>query len=109
MLEALNKLLPKFVLVAGCVVLVQGPVFAADANQGKAIAERWCASCHLVKPGQKNSVTDQAPPFASLAGKPNFGADRLAFLLLKPHPNMPQLALSRLEVGDLADYIQTLK
>jgi mono/diheme cytochrome c family protein len=109
MLEALNRMLPRFVLAAGCLVLVQGPVFAADANQGKAIAERWCVSCHVVKPGQKSAVTDQAPPFASLAGRPDFSADRLAFLLLKPHPNMPPLALSRIEVSNLADYIQTLK
>ena len=81
---------------------------AADADHGKAIAERWCASCHLVERGQK-SAADQAPPFASLATMPGFNANKLAFLLLLPHPNMPNMALSRAEVADLADYMATIK
>ena len=109
MQEALNRMLPRFALVAVCGFLMQGAVFAADAKQGKAIAERWCASCHVVGREQKRAPTDQAPPFASLAGRPDFSADKLALLLLKPHPNMPKLALSRFEVADLAEYILTLK
>ena len=109
MLETLNRILPGLLLVAGYTFLPLAPAFAADTNHGKAIAQRWCVSCHIVERGQKSPTTDQAPPFASLAQRPDFTADRLAFLLLKPHPNMPQLALSRTEVADLADYILTLK
>jgi mono/diheme cytochrome c family protein len=100
---------PRFLLVAGCLLVAQGPAFAADARQGKVIAERWCAGCHVVEHEQKSAPTDQAPPFASLAARPDFNADRLALLLLAPHPNMPKLALSRFEIADLADYILTLK
>jgi len=85
------------------------PSVAADANQGKTIAQRWCAGCHVVEQGQKSPVTDQAPPFAVIARKPEFGADKLAVLLLAPHQNMPKLALSRSEIADLADYISTFK
>jgi mono/diheme cytochrome c family protein len=109
MLEALKRWLPRFLLVAGCALLALGPAIAADASQGKAIAERWCSACHVVERAQKTAPTDQAPPFASLAARPDFNADRLALLLLAPHPNMPKLALSRFEVADLADYILTLK
>ena len=109
MLEALTRIPPKLVVAVACTLLAHGPAFAADAAKGKAIAERWCASCHVVAREQKRAPSDQAPPFASLAGKPDFGADRLAFLLLKPHPNMPKLSLSRFQVGDLAEYILTLK
>ena len=84
------------------------PSLAADADHGKEIARRWCASCHLVERGQ-TSTTDQAPPFAYLAKMPDFNENKLAFLLLLPHPNMPNLALSRAEVADLTDYIATLK
>jgi hypothetical protein len=54
-------------------------------------------------------ATDQAPPFASLAKMPDFSANKLAFLLLKPHPNMPTLSLSRTEVANLAEHIASLK
>jgi mono/diheme cytochrome c family protein len=84
------------------------PSLSADAAQGKALAKRWCASCHLVDAGQ-TSATDQAPPFTYLARMPDLNDNKLAFLLLLPHPNMPQVGLSRAEVADLADYIATLK
>ncbi len=109
MLEAVDEMLRRCLLVAGCFLLAQAPAFAADAKQGKAIAERWCSSCHVVGHEQKTAPSDQAPPFASLAARPDFSADRLALLLLAPHPNMPKLALSRFEVADLAEYILTLK
>jgi mono/diheme cytochrome c family protein len=98
-------------LLAGCwalAMLQPGTADAADAGQGKTIAERWCAACHRVERDPK-SATDQPPPFVSFAGMPGFDANKLAFLLLRPHPNMPELRLSRAEVADLADYIETLK
>lgn len=96
-------------LVTACCLL--SPVtlsFAADAVSGKDIAKRWCASCHLVERDQ-TTAGDQAPPFASIAKTPNFDQNRLAFLLLLPHPNIPNLSLNRSEIADLADYIRSLK
>jgi hypothetical protein len=58
---------------------------------------------------EQKLATDQAPPFASLARMPAFDANKLAFLLLKPHPNMPTLSLSRAEIADIAEYIATQK
>ena len=78
-----------------------------EARRGKDIAERWCVSCHIVDHGQEHAPTDQAPPFASVARMPSFDADRLAMLMLKPHPNMPMLVLTRDEVADLAACILT--
>lgn len=96
-------------MIAGCAISMQDSASAADVGQGKAIAERWCSACHLVEPNQKAATTDKAPPFASLAKMPDFGAAKLALLLLEPHPNMPKLSLSRSEIADLAEFIQTLK
>jgi mono/diheme cytochrome c family protein len=97
-------------LLIGCSVLALGSPgsLAADADNGKTLANRWCSGCHVVQPSQK-LATDQAPPFASLARMPEFNASRLAILMLKPHPNMPSLSLSRAEVADIAEYIATLK
>lgn len=97
--------------LAGCCALALFPLasaFAADASQGKAIAERWCATCHRVERNPK-SATDQPPPFSSIAAAPDFDANKLAFLLLRPHPSMPNLSLSRTEISDLAEYMKTLK
>jgi mono/diheme cytochrome c family protein len=109
MAESRRKVLLVYLLFAGCASLVPGFACAADVKQGKTIAERWCSSCHVVGPEQKKAAVDQAPPFASIAARPGFGDEKLALLLLAPHPNMPKLALSRFEIADLAEYIRTLK
>lgn len=97
--------------VTGCCALTLFPLasaVAADASQGESIAERWCATCHRVERNPK-STTDQPPPFASIVAMPDFDANKLAFLLLRPHPSMPNLTLSRAEVSDLAEYMKTLR
>ena len=108
MLQAMRKLLSTCFLVVASFQVPES-AFAADASQGRAMAERWCSACHVVGPMQKSAPNDQAPPFASIARRPDFDEGRLALLLLSPHPNMPQLTLSRFEIADLAEYIRTLK
>jgi mono/diheme cytochrome c family protein len=110
MCEAAGRTSRKRHLLGVCMVitLASTPCLAADADQGKPIAKRWCATCHLVERDQANA-TDKAPTFVSVARMPDFNQNKLAFLLLLPHPNMPSLSLSRSEVADLADYIATLK
>lgn len=101
----------RWLLIGGCVfglALASGSCAAADADQGKLLARRSCASCHLVERGQE-SAADQAPAFTDIARMPEFDENKLAFLLLLPHPKMPDLALSRAETADIADYIATLK
>jgi mono/diheme cytochrome c family protein len=94
---------------AACFVLaIIAPAAAADPDNGKDIAKRWCASCHLVE-SDRTSATDQAPPFSHIARTPDFDQNKLAFLLLMPHPNMPTVSLNRAEVSDMADYIRSLK
>lgn len=102
--------LRRLLLTGCCVVAVLQTVSAgaADVSHGKAIAERWCAACHRVERDPK-TATDQPPLFASIGGMSDFDENKLAFLLLRPHPSMPSLTLSRAEVADLAGYIKTLK
>jgi hypothetical protein len=40
---------------------------------------------------------------------PDFDPNKLAFLLLQPHPSMPNVSLKRAEVADMAEYILSLK
>lgn len=81
---------------------------AADADHGADLAKRWCASCHVVANGQTQASAD-VPSFAAVARKPDFSAERLAFFLLDPHPKMPNFPLSRIEAGDIAAYIASLR
>ena len=82
--------------------------FGADAANGERLARRWCAPCHVVAPNQAR-VTGEAPPFATVAKRPDFDAAKLALFLLNPHPKMPDMGLSRTEAADLAAYIATLR
>ncbi|GGI33225.1 hypothetical protein GCM10010987_73320 [Bradyrhizobium guangdongense] len=62
----------------------------------------------MVASGQTQASAD-VPSFASVARKPDFSAERLAFFLLDPHPKMPNFPLSRTEAADLAAYIGSLR
>jgi mono/diheme cytochrome c family protein len=91
-----------------CVAVAGGMASAwADPDDGERLARRWCAACHLVAADQQQASTD-APPFATIARTSGFSPDKLAFFLLEPHPKMPNMALSRREAADLADYIAKL-
>ena len=96
---ALSLLLP---------ALLPGAAAAADAENGAQLAQRWCASCHIVAPNQQGP-TSEAPPFARIANGPDFNAGKLALFLLDPHPKMPDMGLSRTAAQDIAAYIATLK
>jgi len=88
--------------------LVPQPGNAADADNGRRLAQRWCQACHVVTAGPRPS-TDGAPPFASIAARPDFDAAKIALFLLDPHPKMPDMSLTRFEAADLAAYMGTLK
>jgi mono/diheme cytochrome c family protein len=90
-------------------IVATTPAFAADANNGERLAHRWCAACHVVSATQRQSTTDHAPPFATIAKTSGLDAAKIALFLLDPHPKMPDMGLSRIEAGDLAAYIATLK
>lgn len=77
---------------------------AADAENGSRLAQRWCASCHIVSKSQSKG-SDATPSFASIAQRSDFSVEKLAFFLLNPHPIMPNMSLSRDEAEDLAAYI----
>lgn len=82
--------------------------YAADAVRGEQLARRWCAACHVMAVDQRQANAD-APSFAAIARRREFDARRLAFLLLSPHPVMPELALRRSEAEDIVAYIGKLR
>jgi mono/diheme cytochrome c family protein len=83
------------------------PALAANAFNGKRLAELWCAACHVVSVNQRQANAD-APPFEEIAKRPNFSEPSLVTFLLDPHAKMPNMNLTRIEADDIAAYIGTL-
>jgi mono/diheme cytochrome c family protein len=88
--------------VVAAVLALAGPALAAgDVAQGKATAERWCATCHAVAPGGRGA--DVAPAFVRIARQRDDAY--LRGFLTRPHPPMPRYELSRQDIDDLVAYI----
>jgi mono/diheme cytochrome c family protein len=99
--------------------LIAMPVLAAEqaippipgvpnAMRGKALADRWCMSCHLVDPGQDTAPSDMPPPFVSLAKDlPKREAEIRGFLQA-PHSPMIEISLSRANIEDIMAYLHSL-
>jgi mono/diheme cytochrome c family protein len=95
------------VLLALLAASATGAAVPADPAQGAKLAKQWCASCHVVSSDQARGA-DFAPPFASIAKRPGFTAERTAQFLMRSHPRMPDVHLTRDEARDLGAYIATL-
>ena len=87
--------------------LIAVSLASGDAAVGRAIAERWCASCHLVAQDQRSAA--DVPSFQSIARKPDIGESLLVAFLATSHPRMPDMSLSRQEIADLLAYIRGLR
>jgi hypothetical protein len=87
-------------------LLIAPVALAADADDGRRLAQMRCVPCHAVGPDQRREVSD-APPFDVIARKFSVGPEILALLLLHPHPRM-NVPLTQREAQDIAAYIKML-
>ena len=84
------------------------PAFAAgDAANGRAIAVRWCADCHLVSPDQRQALAD-VPSFQAIVDAAGGELVWLSAFLADPHPVMPDMSLTRQEIQNLVAYFDQL-
>lgn len=88
------------------VILAASAAFAADADNGRRLAQMRCVPCHAVDAAPHREVA-QAPPFDTISRKFALQPEALAFAMLDPHPRM-NVTLTRREVEDIAAYIKTL-
>jgi mono/diheme cytochrome c family protein len=75
---------------------------AGNADAGRQLVMRSCASCHAT------AVAETVPPFSAIA-KTN--KERPAWVrswLMSPHPPMPNIPLSRQQIDDIIAYLSSL-
>jgi mono/diheme cytochrome c family protein len=80
-----------------------------NATAGRRLATDWCSSCHVVGPVAERGTSNGAPTFTAIAGMKSTTPTTLKVFLQTPHNGMPDLHLSRGEIGDLTTYILSLK
>jgi len=76
---------------------------------GRAVAESWCASCHVIGPDQRTAPGDGAPPFAAIARRPATTEMSLRAFLRTPHDRMPDWQLSQPELDGVIAHILSLR
>jgi mono/diheme cytochrome c family protein len=96
------------ILIAAAAALAAGGAAAQDAEAGRALAERWCAACHVVAEGQ-GAATDIAPAFPVIAADPARTDAWLRGWIADPHPPMPDPGLSRAQIEDVVAYLSSLR
>ena len=78
---------------------------AADADNGRRLAQQHCSPCYLVETNQRRELAD-SPPFETITQKYGNAPEAIAFTILAPHPRI-NVTLSRREAQDVAAYIAT--
>ncbi|MBK9081880.1 MAG: cytochrome c [Rhizobiales bacterium] len=99
----MRRRFPLLALALLALALAPTAAAAVDLARGETLANRWCASCHLVSPTQTRATPD-APSFAAIARRPD--APPLETYLAVTHTRMPDMALTRDEITDLSAYIR---
>lgn len=91
------------------IVHAEGPARQERLDQGRRVAETWCANCHVVGPGARGPAGDAAPPFAEVARMPSTTATSLRAFLRTPHARMPDYRLTQVELDGVVAWILALK
>jgi cytochrome c len=97
-----------FALAATWVSAQIAPV-PGDPQQGRELAQHWCAECHAITRDQARSPNELAPTWSSVADNAATTEFRLRAFLQTPHQNMPDIALTRDQTDHLITYILGLK
>ncbi|CAN1724132.1 Cytochrome c-552 [Hyphomicrobium sp. 1Nfss2.1] len=116
MLLLARMISPRALAVSGIAVITLALAGAAlaqihpDAKTGKVIAEKLCVGCHIVGAEAAGAtVSSDVPSFEQIANVPDQTVKSIAGAIVIPHPPMPQIQLTREEIGDVAAYILSLK
>lgn len=85
----------------------EGPKPSPD--HGYALAQRFCNGCHLIGDNADAAVPAGVPTFRGIANKPGQTGQHIIDKLIKPHPPMPDIQLTREELMHIVAYLETLR
>jgi mono/diheme cytochrome c family protein len=114
------RLAPLLVLVlvmTGNAAFAQQPQSADDVSQGHQLAAMLCAQCHVAAADQRfmPDLNPPAPPFATIAQRPDLSADWLKTYLATTHrgidnpKGMPNPYLADYQVKQVTAYLLSLR
>ncbi len=92
-----------FALVVPAFAQEQAPPPSAAA--GQALAQRWCAPCHLVR--LRLSPIDP-PTFYAISHDPSKTPDYLRKFFTSPHKDMPPIQLTPSQIEDIIAYLEAM-
>ncbi len=83
---------------------------AQDLANGKKLANNWCSKCHVID-GKVPPMgkTGAVPSFPAIAHTKSTTATSLRTFLSTSHATMPDYNLSQKEIGDVSEYILSLR
>jgi mono/diheme cytochrome c family protein len=97
----------RMTLGVAALTLLGSAAAAEDAERGRALAERWCADCHVIAPDEAGG--DIGPSFQSVADREGQTLGGVTAWNFEPHPPMPDLQLSPADFRDLAAHVMSLR
>jgi mono/diheme cytochrome c family protein len=97
------------IFAALALVVPAGFAQAQDVLRGQALAERWCANCHVVNQAATAGKADGLPTFPAIAARKDVTAATLKGAMTAPHSRMPDFQLGARDQDDLVAYIFSLR
>lgn len=91
-------------------LLAAGAAQAGDAQEGRRVAEKWCARCHVVGTAKPYSGIDSTPTFFLISEQLDQDRQRVqTFKERRPHNALDFDELSRDDLENLLTYIDGLE
>lgn len=90
-------------------VTIAGTTNAQDVMRGQALAERWCANCHVVNRAATAGRSDGLPTLPAIAARKDVTAATLKGAMTATHSRMPDFQLGARDQDDLVAYILSLR
>ena len=109
--KMLEEMRPRSLLLSAVPLLFLLPSLACaqDVSQGKRLAERWCANCHVVAGSATTGSANGLPTFPALAADAKTTDASLRAAMTTQHGRMPDFSLTKHQQDDLVAYILSLR